>query len=419
MTKEKAVTKKKRRFFGVSKKSDAAVSPANRKKRKSLIITAALFAVAAILVILYFTGAYDALLMRLGLFREKEVAAVGTFYEYTPKGTANTCVLDGNLLICDESGVSAFNKDGVWQWNKELTLVTPRFVQAGDKVLVVDIGGTGVHGFDGTGFLWSYNFDGKIIGACSKAANDRAVILHEEDAYKSALTLLSFSGEAKAVATRKFGEYHMISAALSADGQQFAASGIYSEAGKTASVITFLKTSGCEVFSTETQENEFLPVTAYLKDNILFAVGGDTIRRIVKASDTSTSGDGNEIVWERAGGSTRIVCTAMLGETYCIAVFGNAGAEAGMEASCTVTLYDTAGKEVRSFQTEGGIKGIRGMGKTLALYTENEVMVYNIYGQLIGRYDAVSEISDVDFLSERVLTVCGLSKIARVDFSGK
>lgn len=419
MTKDKIVTKKKKHFLRKKDESAAAVSPAKRKKRKNLILTAVIAAIAVLLVLLYFTGVYDALLVKLGLFREGEVAPTGTFYEYTPKGTANICILNGTLLICDESGVSAFDKNDVWQWNKEITLVAPRFIQAGDKVLVVDIGGTGVHGFDSKGFLWSYNFDGTIIGASPETVDNRAVILHETDSYKSALTLLDFSGDIKAVATRKFGEYHMISAALSPDGQQIAASGIYSEAGKTASVITFLKTSNCEVFGTETQENEFLPVINYLGDNILFAAGGDSVRRIVKASDTSTSGDTNESVWDRAGGSTEIVCTTVLEDEYYVAVFGNAGAEAGLEASCNVVLYDASGEEYRSFQSEGGVKGIRAMGKTFAVYTENEVIVYNIYGQRIGRYDAVSEIVDVDFLSERVLAVCGLSKIARVDFTGK
>lgn len=409
---------KKKRFFG-KRISSVDVSPADGKKRKNIIIAAVIFALAAILVLLYFTGVYEALLIKLGLFKEEEVAPNGTFYEYTPKGTANTCVLNGVLLVCDESGIAAFDKNNVWQWDKEMNLVAPRFTEAGDKVLVVDIGGTGIHAFDSKGFLWSYNFDGTIIGAAAKTAKNRTVILHEAESYKSALTLLDFSGDVKALATRKFGEYHMISASLSEDGQQIAASGVYSEAGKTASVITFLKSSTCEVFGTETQENEFLPVTAYLKNNILFAAGGDSIRRLVKTSDTSTSGDTNESVWDRVGGNTEVVCTGVSGGEYFIAVFGNAGAESGLEASCTVTLYDTSGKENRSFQSEGGVKGVRAMGKTVVVYTENEVIVYNIYGQLIGRYDAVSEIVDVDFISERILVVCGLSKIARVDFTGK
>ena len=93
MTKDKIVTKKKKHFLRKKDESAAAVSPAKRKKRKNLILTAVIAAIAVLLVLLYFTGVYDALLVKLGLFREGEVAPTGTFYEYTPKGTANICIL--------------------------------------------------------------------------------------------------------------------------------------------------------------------------------------------------------------------------------------------------------------------------------------------------------------------------------------
>ena len=48
---------------------------------------------------------------------------------------------------------------------------------------------------------------------------------------------------------------------------------------------------------------------------------------------------------------------------------------------------------------------------------KNELYVYNISGQLIGKFDSVSQITDMEFISERVLAVCGAVKMAKVDFS--
>jgi len=94
-----------------------------------------------------------------------------------------------------------------------------------------------------------------------------------------------------------------------------------------------------------------------------------------------------------------------------------AGAEAGLEASSEVRLYASDGALKESFTCEGGIEAVKHYGKMIALYGENEVFVYNIYGQQIGKFDGISQISDIEFISEKILVVCGTSKIAKVDFS--
>ena len=389
-----------------------------KTKKRSIIAAGIILVLIILALIVYFTGAYEALIAKLGILREGEITPQSTFFEYIPKGTADMAVLDGNVIIADESGVSCFNKDGDWLWSKELSLASPVMVSAGDYVLAADIGGTGVHCFDKNGFLWTYIAESTITGISENCQNGKFLVIHKSSGYLSAATLLDVSAEGKALASRKFGESYAISASFTEDGSKLAITGIGSETGSISTVLTFMKTDSYDVYSTEIVSDEFLPVVAFVKNDSLFAAGGDSLRRIVKKASSSTSGDTNDLIWDRDGGARELVAAAAVSEKYFITVSTAAGAEEDMEASCEVTVYESDGSKYTSFSVEGGIEGFELFGKTLAFYTKNELYVYNMSGQFIGKFDSVSQITDVEFLSERVLAVCGAAKMAKADFNG-
>jgi hypothetical protein len=389
---------------------------ASTTKKRSMIAAVILLAFILLAVVLYLTGAYEALIVRLGILQEEEVVPESTFFEYVPKGTADMAVLDGNVIITDESGVSCFNKDGDWLWSKELSLTSPVCVSAGNEVLIADIGGTGVHCFDKNGFLWTYIAEDTITGISENCRNGKFLVIHKSAGYLSAATLLDISSEGKALASRKFGECYAVSASFTEDGSKLAITGIRPETGTVSNVFTFMKTDSYDVYSTETVSDEFLPLVSFADGDHLFAAGGESLRRIVKKVSTGTSGDSNDILWNRDGGALQIVAACSVPGKYFITVSAATGADEHMEASCEVSIYESSGDKYKSFSAPGGIIGIRFSGKTLALYTENELYVYNISGQLIGKFDSVSQITDVEFLSERVFAVCGAAKMAKADF---
>lgn len=390
---------------------------ASKNKKRSIMAASIILVLIILTVILYFTGAYEALIVKLGILQEQEVTPKSTFFEYVPKGAADMTVLDDNLMIADESGISCFNKDGDWLWSKELSLSSPVCVNADSRVLVADIGGTGVHCFDKNGFLWTYIAEDTITGISENCRNGKFLVIHKSSGYLSAASLLDVSSDGKALASRKFGECYAISASFTEDGSTLAITGISPETGSVSSVLNFMKTDGYDVYSTETISDEFLPVVSFTKGDQLFAAGGDSLRRIVKKAFSGTSDDLNELIWSRDGGSQEIVAARSAAGKYFVTVSALAGADENMEASCEVNLYESSGKRYKTFTAEGGIEGISFFGKTFALYGNNVLYVYNISGQFIGKFDSVSQITDVEFLSERVLAVCGATKMAKVDFT--
>ena len=83
---------------------------ASKNKKRSIIAASVILVLIILTIILYFTGAYEALIVKLGILQEQEVTPKSTFFEYVPKGVADMTVLDDNLMIADESGISCFLK---------------------------------------------------------------------------------------------------------------------------------------------------------------------------------------------------------------------------------------------------------------------------------------------------------------------
>ena len=84
----------------------------SKAKKRSMITAGIILAFIILAMVLYFTGAYEALIIKLGILQEEEITPQGTFFEYIPKGTADMVVIDDNVMIADESGVSCFHQDG-------------------------------------------------------------------------------------------------------------------------------------------------------------------------------------------------------------------------------------------------------------------------------------------------------------------
>ena len=390
--------------------------PAKKTNKRSLIAAGVILGVIVLVLVLYFTGAFESLLSKTGLLRETEVVPESAVFEYIPKGTADMTVIEDHILIADESGVSCFNEDGDWLWSKELALTSPVFVLSDGYALAADIGGTGIHAFDKDGFLWTYIAESTVTGVSENCSGGKILVLHQATGYLSAATLLDIENEGKALATRKFGESYAASASFSADGRQLVIAGISSRTGSISTSFTFMNTENYEIYSTETVDGEFLPTVAYVENNALFAAGGDTLRRLVKTRSESSSGDSNDLLWDRDSDVRRLVAAAWSPDKCFVTVSAGADVEEDLEAACEVTIYEPDGEKDTSFQIEGGIQGIEIFGKTLALYSKNELFVYNTSGQFIGKFDAVSQITDVAFLSERVLAVCGAAAMAKADF---
>ncbi len=388
----------------------------NKKKRIRAILIGSVLLLILAVVVFYSVGGYEWFLLRMG-WKDVSVEPSGVFLEYIPTGAYKVAAIGNTILVCDENGVTGLDRDGKWKWQTSFEFRAPTLVANSDYVLLSDVGGTGVYAFGEDGLLWKEIYPDGVIGAFAAAGNQKITVIHQASSYKSAATLLDWKQDNRAVFSRKFGSYYMLTGSVSMDGSQMAVSGVYSESGRSSGAVVFLRTSDGEVFATEEYDGMVYPLAYYLKDNVLYLANSDSVRRVVKASTASSSKDADRVIWDRNAQTTKLLCAATLDDTYFVAVFGEGDEEwSTLSSVSTVCLYDGSGREQRSFQVEGKVLGIRTQKDTIALFTDHVIFVYNGAGQLIGSYDGLSDLESIDFLGTRVLVASGSGRIARVSF---
>ena len=365
------------------------------------------------------TGAYEKLLSRMGIKGDVYVDPVGVVIDYTPKGRCVSTAVKDTIIIADEDGVTGLDREGKWKWNKFYDLNDPVFETYKNLVLLTDVGGTSVFAFNEEGLLWQLQFDKGIIASYYNEKTKHILVLHNEDEYKTCLTVYDAKNNNKPLFTRKFGAYYMTKADISSDASQLAVSGFYQEAGISTAVISFLRTRDGEVYTTEVFDDNIYPYITYLKDNTLFAASSDQIVRIVRETTASSKKDTEKIVWERNANSVGLVCVNSFNDEYFIGAFSEINTNLVSDTTISVVrVYDTKGEVKKSFEVEGKVKGITTGKDTFAVFSEHSVSMYNLKGVLISKYDLLSNIQSVDYIDTRVLLVAGQQQMAVVDMSG-
>jgi len=386
----------------------------NKKKRKILFLIVALLCVAFFLVWFLLFDGKDELMSKFEFFKESQVAPKTIDVSYVPEGDCRVTAVNDTVIICDDKGVTGVTSQGLWKWNVPIMFDDPCFTFNTSYVLITDTEGTMLYAFNEDGMMWQEAFSEGIIGV-TPTKDSKFMVLHNSYLYKSAVTAFNYSSEVKGLFERKYGEYYMISGAVSKSGEQVAVSGLYSDSGVVTGVVTFLQASDGEVYSTEMFEDEFYPLTWYLED-AFFAANTDSLVKIIKKTETSDEGDSVTKIWSREGSSTSLLCAASLNDKYLIAAFSESNAETEEQTPCYINIYKNNGSVKKTIKVDGLIRGIKASGKTIVVYLENEVRLYNILGQYIGSFNAVSDIQNVEFLKERLIVISGISGISIADF---
>ena len=369
---------------------------------------------------MYVTGVYEKLMMYFGIKGDEYVEPVANMIDYSPKGESASASLKDTIIIADESGVTGLDVEGKWKWNYVYELFEPVLETYNNLVLLTDLGGYSVFAFDENGLLWHMVFDKGIIAAYYDESTKYFLALHNDEDYKTCITVYDVKKGNKPLFTRKFGAYYMTKADISSDASQMAVSGFYQEAGISTAVVTFLRMRDGEVYTTETFHDNIYPYISYLKENALFIASTDQIVRIVRETTASSKMDTEKVIWERNADSTGLVCVNSFRDDYLIAAFSEINTNLVSDTTTSlIRIYNNKGEVVRKIELDGKARGISTGKDTFAVYTDHTVYLYNLKGFLISKFNLVSDIQGVSYLDTRVLFVSGQNQMAVVDMSGK
>lgn len=386
-------------------------SVAKNKKRRVIIISFAVVAVV-LLIIFFATGAYESFLDFLGV--ERDVSAVPTITEVSAefRGEIHLAGTENVSMIYDEQGVTGYDKSGKWIWNEACSVKNPMICKGDDYILIADLGGTAIYTFNKDGAFWKYGIKNNIISVFCKG--DYVGVIHEEDEYLSAVTLLHYDKNIKGMKedfTRKISNHYMLTGAISPDYKQIALSGVYSEGGDACGIISFIKMSNGETFANEVIEDSVYVKLSYSNNNTVFASNSDSIYMVKKELSVSSANDKSLECWNRNNNKGHVIDTEMLSDGSLIAAIVGDSPE-----KSSVKKYDKEGKESMSIEINGKIIGMDSKKENFLVYTNTHVFLYNSKGQLIFSQEAGFEIVDAIYYGEKCVAIYTREKMLSISY---
>lgn len=381
-------------------------------QRRRLIILCAVIVAVILLIVFFAAGGYEKLLDMLGIKRDISVTPTLTRVECEIRGEPVVSGTGDTVILYDEQGVTGYSSDGKWIWNEPCSLASPVVSYCGDKVVYTDAGGTAAYAFGTNGLVWRKNIDNPIR---SVFGNDKYIcMIHDENDYLSALTVFEYDSKTASLTelfTKKFGSHYMVTGAVSPDGKQMAVSGVYSDGGSAAGIISFIRMSDGEIFSSESTEDGVYVKLFYTESGKLFAANSDSVRLIYHSLTASSRDDMNSEIWSRDNGQEMLTAAVPAGEDKFMTASGIEGS-----GKNRIRGYGDNGKERVNFEITGNIISMHSMGDAVLMYTDKYVYLYNENGLLIGQQEAGFAISSAVCVGNRLTAVYGEGNLILVSF---
>lgn len=391
------------------------------KKRRAWFITVAIAAVIFLAVVIgMVTGGYEFFMDCVGIDRYVEVRPVGNELSCTVGTTSLCATTKDTIFIYDENGVSGYSTDGLWKWNTQCAFEKPSLQSYEDFVILTDIDGHLIWGFNSDGILWKYNYDSAVKGVFVSSDLKNMYIIHEAQDFTSAVSEVSIesiiSGNPKTKYTRKFVSYHSICVASS--NTQVAITGMYTDVNSIKGTVSFLKAEDGSEYASQVMDDDIFVKAFFTGKSSLYMANSDKLvmmRREITSSDDS---DTHKIIWDRQGKATELVDIVSLGGKYCVAAYRKANNDTDENIS-NVMYYNSSGEQVYKFGINGNINGIMASDTTVSLFTDRFVYMFDNKARLIGKYESNFDVKSISYMSDKLLLVQGENKIACVNYKGE
>lgn len=390
-----------------------------RRKKKRIVFLSALCALVLAVVLLAVFGpkAVSSLMRRVGVKTDLQYVPVMSDVQYA--GGAGAVVTYGNgcLFVFDGGTVACHGTDGGFLWEYTLKdAALPRILTFRDCVIAYDEEGTVACALGKSGVIWEKRFSGDIDGVFynEKAGIVAVVYNRDDELYKSTLDVFSVdgSGTVKDLFTKNYTSQYVASAAVSDDGKCLAVSGISAENGDVTGVLSLVSVQSGENYYTKHTEASVHPYLDFVTDSMLAAVGSRELLYVKNATSVESAAQPDQTVSVlECGASERMLCACAPVDGLCIAVFGSG------DGVSTASFRDAAGNSVKEVKFENSITGIVSQGKSIVLYSENEIALADSSGRILGKCDSLSGIERVVPIDETHLLVSHGHGVSIVEFT--
>ncbi len=307
----------------------------------------------------------------------------------------------GLIIECIKNRVKALNGDGEEQWVVPLYAANPIVKAAGSFIVVADLEGKDVYLLSGKTIKWSKKMEGNIINADVNEAGYVSVV-RQEKGYRGAVTVFKKNG-AQAINTKVAKKFVFMSK-VSPSGDSFVinsfdASGIKSDA--VIELHDFSKKSGVALDAGDTS---LFPFVDFLGNGDLAAAGD---------SNVYLYDNEGKVKWTQKFTNKSVICGDLLSGDTIVAALREMDSSGKITGNKTdITLINDDGEKHVIYSVDIKVKNIRTYSGIIAINTGTSVYYINSKGELLGKFDSKTNISEVHFLSrQKTVLVCKNSLI--------
>lgn len=331
---------------------------------------------------------------------------------YSPKGEWLIGASKGTAVICDESGITAFDENGEWKWNRTLSVEQAAVNSGEGATLIIDRKSGIVYAFGDTGLMWRYNSDNPVKAAFLNREGTGFITVTDEAGYASVVKYFTVKENLPSeVFTARLSKYYVLDAAFCENEGQLALSCVYRSGEDLMSAIVFLKAKNGEIFDTIVTQDRIYTDSAYISGGMLFTAETGSLKRCSRMLTASKNNDCEETLWERMGTRQQISGACSITDRYYAVAYTKDNIDKEDKTGSVIVYYDREGKEAHRIEAEGTVTDMKSCGGMLAAAAGNVLYVYNVNGFLSAKYETEDSIETVIPMDELHFTVITPSEI--------
>ena len=310
------------------------------------------------------------------------------------------CIAGSGVALLSDTSLTIYNSTAQETSVRAHFMNKPAMKIAGRYAVLVDLGSTDYRIETAAETITTGDAERALIG-CAVSRNCRyALVMQGSSRGESWLSSVEvFDREGSSLHKWHCADWYITDAALSADGQYLAMSGINAREGDLSSAVIIQKVGSDEQIAEYTLADNYYLYLEYNNDGTLFAVGSSALT----------------VVTDNGGKKENITYSGTL--TACdICYDGGVAICTENELGSRVTVYDARGRERCTLAVEHGIQSVSLSDEACAVLGDGTLTVLRLDGTLIGQGEANAATGGLLLVGRRTYTVDGM-RVSALDWN--
>jgi len=324
--------------------------------------------------------------------------------EYDRKEQPVFAVCSGTVIMCGKNYVRGLDSDGKQKWSENILVSNPVVKSAGSFMVIADIRGRSFFTFKDNTLKWNKELESSLVNIEVSESGYISAVRESEEG-KAVLTVYDQYGND--IFTSFIGEYEVLSAKVSPDGDTLVLNSIDTRDDSSNTVIEFRDMRGRVINTRELDGNTLFPLMYFTDD--------ETVLSISESSSVCTGKSNKNGIKDLNTSGRRIYSAGVQPGRYAVIAFEDESKSAFTFGGATeLKIFDLDGRQPVSVSIDGDVRGMEVSRECIAVHTGRDVYFIDAGGKLLGKYSAKTDIRNIFFVDKHNALVVTRSNIAVV-----